>query len=254
MEMASSAYRPVRSSPLSRDDKIWETLPEIRPWGSARVPKMLAWNKNCDFQVQFWVFTGRCFCWKLPAGNLCWRVPVDALGQRSCDQERSWHRAILWLCVQGQEGARRRLLVGGGLLPPAVLGSVNEFIARQAQVLWRRARGTGRRLWDAVGVQTRAHRRAASPGPGGGDLGEGGRRVRPTCPGSGLDSVPRKRLRLPRGRTVPWPQGWWPACWVRVCPWSPLPPESSQGQAEGLREHTSDSPGCRWLPEAQSLF
>lgn len=39
-------------------------------------------------------------------------------------------------------------------------------------------------------------RREASPGPGGGDLGEGEQRVRPTCPGSGFNLVPRNRLHL----------------------------------------------------------
>lgn len=39
-------------------------------------------------------------------------------------------------------------------------------------------------------------RRAASPGPGGGDLGQGEWRVRPTCPGSSFNSVPRKRVHL----------------------------------------------------------
>ena len=209
--------------------------------------------------MQFWVFTGRCFCWKLPAGNLSWCIPVDALGQRSCGQEQSWHRAIFQLCVQGQEGAQRWLLVEGGLLPPEVLKSVNNFIARQAQVLWCRAQrnrtlplrwGGGHADLSPPGGQPRQVLEEVTWGKGSGGCAPRAQEAASTrSPGRGSTSTP-----APRGSVVSWPLGWWPVHQVCVCPWSPRPPQSSQGQAEDLHKHTNGSPSCRWLPAAQSLL
>lgn len=222
-EMASSAYRPVQFISFVQRWQDLRNTAGNKAVGLGQSPEdahlqclRISEDKNCDFPVQFWVFTGRCFCWKLPAGNLSWCVPVDALGQRSCDQERSWHRAILWLCVQGQEGARRRLLVGGGLLPPAVLGAVSKFITRQAQVLWRRAHR------NRPPALRRGGRADSSPQEG--SLARSWRRWPGGRGAEGAPHVPRKRPRLSPQEEGPPPT--WPhsslasglvACLLGLC-------------------------------------
>lgn len=111
------------SPPLSRDDKIWETLLGIRPWPGQR-PKDAAWYiirfqkiRTVDFQVQFWVFTSRCFCWKLPPGNLSWCIPVDALGKEAVSRNRTGILPSCGSVSRDRRGAQRWLLVEGGLLP-----------------------------------------------------------------------------------------------------------------------------------------
>ena len=147
--------------------------------------------------MQFWVFTGKCFCWKLPAGNLSWCIPVDALGQRSCGQEQSWHRAILRLCVQGQEAPSGGFWWKVAFSPRKSWSQWTISSPGKHKFCDAEHRGTGCCLemrWWACRLEPT--RREASPGPGGGDLGEGEQRVRPTCPGSGFNLVPRNRLRL----------------------------------------------------------
>lgn len=114
--------------------------------------------------------------------------------------KKLWPRTELASChlaalCPGTGGPQRWLLVEGGLLPP----EVSEQFHRQAstssvmQSTEEQDAAFEMRWWACRLEPTR---REASPGPGGGDLGEGEQRVRPTCPGSGFNLVPRNRLRL----------------------------------------------------------
>lgn len=196
METASSAYRPVQFTSFVQR---WQDLRNTagnkavglsqRPKDAHLIYRQISEDKNCDFQVQFWVFTSRCFCWKLPPGNLSWCIPVDALGKEAVARNRA---GIVPSC--GSVSRDRREPSGGFWWKVA-------FSPQQSWSQWTISSpgkhrfcdaehgGTGRCLWDeVVGVQTWAHQE--------GSLARSWERWPGGSRGEGMPHMPRKQPQL----------------------------------------------------------